>query len=120
MAKQIQVPILNNEYSVIVCWGKPATVEKVLKQWKHTKKSQGWAVDCFDDSRGLCFTSNGAHPVIALPRLPRTNEEIGTLAHEATHAVEHIFSHIKQPLGGEIFAHSVGAVVRETLNAVKK
>lgn len=46
---------------------------------------------------------------------PKTMEEIGTLAHEACHAIENIFEKIREPMGGEVFAHSVGAVVREGL-----
>jgi L-lactate utilization protein LutB len=39
--------------------------------------------------------------------------------HEAVHAIEDIFLKVGQPIGGELFAHSVGAVVREVLRRVK-
>lgn len=117
--KEIKVPILNNEYFVIVCWGKSEDVEKLLEDNKHDEGQRAHAVNCFRDAEGICFTTAACDPVIALPHAPKTPAEIGTLSHEAVHAVEDIFTQIKQPLGGEIFAYSVGAVVREVLKVVK-
>jgi hypothetical protein len=111
--KYIEVPILNNQWKAIVCWGKPSEVIKVLKAWGYPKDE--FQANCFDRNRGVCFMNPDCHPVIALPRKPRTAEEYGTLAHEAVHAVESIFESINQPIGDELFAHSVGAIVRETL-----
>jgi hypothetical protein len=55
-----------------------------------------------------------------MPEYPKTPEQIGTLAHEAVHAIDYIFTAMGQNDYGEVFAHSVGAVVREVLNTVKK
>ena len=114
--KTIEVPILNNEYKVIVCFGSPSQVEKVLQDYHHdsvhTKSSM-------IGNRGTCFYTKDAHPLIALPSFPKTPEQIGTLSHEAVHAIENIFMKISQPVEGELFAHSVGAVVRIVLQKGK-
>lgn len=110
--KEIEIPILNDEYKVIVCFGSPKKVEKVLKSWGHKPED---TKSSLLGNRGVCFYSEGKHPVIALPHKPETATEIGTLAHEAVHAIEDIFTKINQPLNGEVFAHSVGAVVRGVL-----
>lgn len=70
----------------------------------------------YEGNRGLTYYESDCHPVIALPRKPKTAEEFGTLAHEAVHAVNHVFDHIHEYSRDEVFAHSVGAIVREALN----
>lgn len=112
MRKEIVIPILNDEYKVVVCFGDPEKISKVLKSWGHQEHA---TIGNVEDRRGVCFYTRGCHPVIALPRKPKTPTEIGTLSHEAVHAIEYIFEAISQPLGGELFAHSVGAVVRGVL-----
>jgi hypothetical protein len=116
-AKHFEVPILNNEFRVVVVFGSPDDVKKVLNTYKYPNDAA--SAGDFNNSRGLTFTCSDCHPVIALPKAPRTPENLGTLAHEACHAVESIFRHIGQPVGNEVFAHSVGAVVRESLKAAK-
>ena len=110
--KEIIIPILNDEYKVIVCWGNSEIVEKVLKSWHYPNQDISTSLL---SRRGVCFYNPECHPVIALPQKPRTPQQIGTLAHEAVHAIEDIFLKIQQPLGGELFAHCVGAVVRNSL-----
>jgi hypothetical protein len=110
--KEIVIPIINSEYKVIVCWGDSKQVEKVLKAWGHDRNDTGSQLT---DRRGVCFYAKDCHPIIALPHKPKTPQEIGTLAHEATHAVRNIFEKLQEESSDEIFAHSVGAVVRETL-----
>lgn len=112
LAKEIIVPILNDEYKVIVCFGSPKKVEKILKSWGHKPED---TKSSLLGNLGVCFCSEGKNPVIALPHKPKTATEIGTLAHEAVHAIEDIFNKIGQPPSGELFAHSVGAVVRNVL-----
>lgn len=111
--KEIKVSLLNDEYSVVVCWGGVKYVAKILKAWGF----ENFDVEReLDTRRGICFYNKGCHPVIALPKRPRTPEEIGTLAHESTHAVENVFNNIGETLGGEVFAHCVGAIVRKVLS----
>lgn len=116
MAKNyLRVPILNDEYAVIVCWGTSSEVGKALRRWHYPKEEHEAAVNWLGDTmRGLCFYRSDCHPVVALPAVPKTAAEIGTLAHEATHAV----CHLMEKMGAdddELRAHSVGAVVRHTL-----
>jgi len=108
----IIIPILNDEYKVIVCWGTPEKIKKAMKSWGHQQQNVAGEVE---DRRGVCFYTKGCHPLIAMPRKPKTPTEIGTLAHESVHAIEYIFDAISEPTRGELFAHSVGAVVRGAL-----
>lgn len=114
--QEIEIPILNNEYKVIVCWGDFKFIKKVVDSWGHIPVEEIG----FDDRRGVCYQTVGCHPVIALPHKPRTAQEIGSLSHEAVHAIEDIFMKVQEPLNGEIFAHSVGAIVRTVLKEARK
>ena len=106
----IEIPILNKEYKVIVVFGGKKKVAECLKKY-------GYALTdtTYHENRGYLYYNTDCHPVIALPRRPKTPEEIGTLAHEAVHAVSHIFDYIHEHSRDEVFAHSVGAIVRESL-----
>lgn len=109
--KEIIIPILNDEYKVIVCWGDEKYIKKIIRSWY---KDEDYPLG-LDDMRGRCYHKWGHHPVIALPHKPKTAEEIGTLAHEAVHAIDRIFDMVSEKQKDEIFAHCVGAVVRNTL-----
>lgn len=111
----ITVPILNNEYSVKVCWGSLDNARKTLTDLGYGE----YEFLALNEKRGVTFYNPDLPPLIAVCGTPRTAEQIGTLAHEACHAVEFIFQHIGQTIGDEVFAHSVGAIVRETLKAVR-
>ena len=113
MKKQISIPILNNEYRVIVVYGDATYVQKVLKQKGYKPKV---SKKFLEENRGACFyNKNCVDPIIFLPKKPETPEEIGILAHEAVHAIDFLFQHLGEHHYDEIFAHSVAAVVRETL-----
>jgi len=113
---EIVIPILNDEYKVIVCWGDIKQVNKIITSWYHDKLEE----DYFIGKRGVCCYKIDCHPVIALHKAPKTAEEIGTLAHEAFHAVSNIWNKIDEESHDELFAHSVGAIVRVTLQQLKK
>lgn len=110
--KEIVIPILNNEYKVIVCWGSSKYIQKVVNDWNHERED---VRESLENRRGVTFFAKDCHPIISLPNKPKTPEEIGTLAHEAVHAVTNIFTKIEEANYDEVFAHSVGAVVRNTL-----
>ncbi len=116
MKNAMKIPILNNEYSVIVCWGDVETIRKVVRAWH---KGYADMVGGLENNRGMCYYKHGHHPIIAMPCFPKTAEQIGTLSHEAVHAVNHIFEAIQEHSRDELFAHSVGAIVRLTLNHSK-
>ena len=110
---EMVIPLLNNEYKVIVCFGGVKEIRKTLTSWHYP-------ID-FDiesdliNMRGRTYSKKGCHPVILLPKKPKTAEEIGTLAHEATHAVDWIFNSIGETHTEEVYAHCVGAIVRGVL-----
>lgn len=114
MKNEIVIPILNEEYKVIFCWGEPKDIEKVLKKWYHPPRD---IESSFLSVRGCCFYAEDCHPVIAMPSKPEYPVEIGTLAHEAVHAVLNILVKIGETGGcEEIVAHSVGAIVRKVMS----
>lgn len=114
MTKEVAIPILNHEYRVYFTWGTFDEVKKILK--KHQYPMDRIEEEATFDGRGSCFHAKGCHPVIAMPCLPETPEEIGTLAHEATHAINDIWNKISENSMHECYAHSVGAIVRTVLN----
>lgn len=110
---EVVIPILNHEYKVVVCWGK--NLEKTIEKWGY----KDW--DFEFNRRGETLSGINLHPVIVLYRAPDTPEYIGTLAHEAVHAINAIFDYIDEGnRNGEVFAHSVGAAVREVLEFIDK
>ena len=108
--QELKIPVFNDEYSVIFCWGEEKKIKKVLRSWGHKTKDVNLL-----DFRGQTFYTKDCHPVIAMPKFPVTPEQIGTLAHEATHAINNIFDKIGAFKDDELFAHSIGAVVRQVL-----
>lgn len=108
--KEIVIPILNNEYKVIVVWGKDKFIEKVAKSWGY----DNFTIDRLP-RRGRTYYHARCHPIIQLNGKPKTPEEMGTLAHEATHAVNNIWGKLDETVYDEAFAHSIGAIVREVL-----
>ena len=114
--KSKEICILNDEYKVVVVLGGEKEVRKCLSDYGYPKD---FDLE-LDGKRGMTYYSETCHPVIALPRMPKTAEEIGTLAHEAVHAVDDIMEHIREGATQEVFAHSVGAVVRGVLKWKKK
>ena len=114
--KCIEIGIFNNEYMVFVSWydwkkDRPALIKlfKTLGIDK-TPPEAGSA-------RAWTFFRKGL-PVILLPSFPKTPALIGGLAHEATHAISHIFDYMSEKnTDHETFAASVGAVVRVTLES---
>lgn len=118
--KEVRIPVLNKDYLVVVCWGDSAYIHRVIKAWGYDDISLQDLNARLAGLRGVTFRRNHLHPVIALPKAPRGANEIASLAHEATHAVFSIFDYIGEDTGEEIFALSVGAIVRDVLEAIKR
>ena len=114
--EEIIIPILNNEYKVIVCFGSPKEIKKVLRKWGHHPAD---IVLDVEGRRGICYHTKNCHPVIAMPSFPKNAKEIGTLAHEAIHAIGYIFRMIEQDSAEEVYAHSVSAIIRTVLEGLK-
>lgn len=112
--KEIEIPILNDEHSITVAWGKPDYLKRVAE---HRGYKKIYKKKDLKNNEGVTYSRKKAEPLILLLNAPETPEEIATLAHEATHAVKATFKRIKEKKAGEeIFAHSVGAIVRGVLN----
>lgn len=117
----IVVPILNKEYKVVVCWGDLNQLRRVLLRYHYNPDhvTETFLKDQTDSRRGLTFNEYRCYPVIWVNYDIPSSEAIGTLAHEAVHAVEFIFQSLDENiLHSEIFAHSVGAIVRETIKSM--
>lgn len=112
MKKQYKVvPILNEEYKVIVCIDTAKNGFKKLQEY-NKKASEKFSIDDFD-TRGKAFdfqNSHGQYPFIWIDK--DLEYPYATISHEAVHAVEYIFSYIGEKSHDEVFAHSVSAIVR--------
>lgn len=114
------VPILNDEYKVVVVISSDHNhIWRILKSWGNDEITKEEVAESMHNRRGCCFYHERCHPVIVVPGVD-TPEEIGTLAHEATHAIFNIFGKIDERSYDEVFAHSVGAIMRVILAKVKK
>lgn len=111
--KCVVVPILNDEYKVIVVMGNNNYLNKIAKTWGYPEGN----VFLEEHRRGCCYYRRECHPIIALRNKPSTAQEIGTLAHESIHAVYDIlFNKIEEKTQAEeVVAHSVGAILRKVL-----
>jgi hypothetical protein len=107
--KEIIVPILNDEYKVIVAVGNAKWCRQVAK--KHGYKTGPMSLND-GSARGWTFYQVNRHPLIWLLKPPITAEYIGTLAHEAIHAIDYIWMVTNDVRTTEAFTHSVGAIVR--------
>lgn len=114
-----EIEVIHFKYAIVVVIGTADDAIKMLKSLDHnSKENREFAVDCFKDNYGITFVEKGKWPLIALPSLPRTPREIGTLAHEATHAVNHIYNELHahdEEYGKEVYCQLVGVVVEDVL-----
>ena len=121
MPKTLIVPILNHEYKVVVCWGDLKHLHKTLLDHHYNPDhvTKTFLKEQTEERRGVTFREHRCYPIIWINSdLPAT-DALGTLSHEAVHAVDFTFQAIDEDLiHSEIFAHSVGAIVRETTKAM--
>src|SRR5574343_1007333 len=101
--KSKEIYILNDQYCVEVVIGTDRDVRKCLENRGYPKDTELG----LESVMGMTYFFEGCDPVIALPRFPKTPEDMGTLAHEAVHATDYIFEYIREGKTKEIFAHSV-------------
>lgn len=110
--KRLSVLLVDN-YGVNVLVGESAKMIKAAKGY-------GMCLGCVDveGHKGLVVHNPDMWPLLLLPAPPKTADEIATLAHEATHAVEFMFRDMGEVNRDEVFAHCVGKLVREVLTKV--
>lgn len=121
MSKTVLIPILNNEYKVVVCLGDMKYLRKTLVRYNYNPETvtESFLAEQTENRRGVTFRENHCYSVIWVNSDLSANDSIGTLAHEAVHAVDFIFEAIDENMyHAEIFAHSVGAIVRTVLNSI--
>lgn len=121
-SKSVTVPILNQEYKVVVYWGEPKQLRETLLEHHYNTDdfSKRFLDQQVEDNRGFTFKQDRCYPFIWINADLPASECIGTLAHEAVHAVDFIFQLVNEKTDdSEIFAHSVGAIVREALSSMK-
>lgn len=122
MSKSVIIPIFNKEYKTVVCWGGLPHLRKTLLNHHYSPDniSKTFIKDQTENRRGVTFREFRCYPVIWINADLPFHDCMGTLSHEAVHAVDFIFQAIDEDVvHSEVFAHSVGAVVRETLIAMK-
>jgi len=112
-----KIPVINAEYFVYVCVSNKKEGFKQVKNYfkgvKDSIKEQDFNV------RGKTFLHDDFHPIIWIDI---SNKQImGTVAHEATHAVTYIFNFVHQDIAQaeELFAMIVGAIVGYTEKELK-
>jgi len=122
MSKSIIVPIFNHEYKVVVCWGDLKHLRKTLLDHHYSPDhvTESYIKEQSAERRGITFREHRCYSVIWIDADVSFAEIMGTLAHEAVHAVDFTFEAIGEDIQhSEVFAHSVGAIVRETIKAMK-
>jgi len=117
---EIIIPILNNEYYVVVCWGNDKFLDKVADKHGYVKGAIRVAEG--DQASVWYDTSKQCSPIIVLSEVPRTPRTIAVLCHEAVHAINAIWEYVreKKDVAEEIYCHSVDAIVREVLLVTMK
>jgi hypothetical protein len=111
MTDHFRVPILNDEWGVWIAWGSEPVLNAFLRR---RGLSEALEEDNWDRRRAACVWAVRREPVICLPGPPSLEPEVlGAIAHEATHAVNHILRSIEvEAVDEEILAHCTGAIVR--------
>lgn len=104
--EEFEVPIFNSEYSVLIVIGEKDRALGYAKHYLTIVED-----DDVKDKRGCCWMEHMKKPLIWVGLERNTNHFYSTLAHEAVHAVQHIFDEIGETHSKEIFAHCVGAIV---------
>ncbi len=98
MKKSVIVPILNDEYSVVVVICDLKTLKKEMKSCNYPKEiiTDEYIANAIDGRDGFTLDNPRCHPIIWLKRKPKDADSISTLAHESTHAVNNIFKKLEE------------------------
>lgn len=118
--RKITVPILTEEYKVVVLLGEKKDLIKPIARYGGLTEEQAKEdfIGC-----GICFNffSKNCHPLIAVDTSLKVEIGLATLAHEASHAMNYIEDYLNlRDSGGEFHAHGIASVVRHCLKHLKK
>jgi hypothetical protein len=115
--KIIDVQILNDTYKVYVYIGDRILANKKISKYLNEPYKE-WIQK---NNRGKSIYYEKIHPIIWIDGNLDYMTGIGTLSHEAVHAVSSIMDYLAMDCrdlsGNEFLAHSVGAIVRKTLQS---
>ena len=111
---EIKVPILNDEYYVYIIWG---DLKKCVA-FINIMFGESFKENLFENKRGKFFY-NFNENIVPVIWLRESDEMVATLAHEAVHAINYTFDFIGETESNEVFAHSVGAIVRSFIKYKK-
>lgn len=126
-AKELNLDVLDThmglfDYTVRVCIGEH---EKALQYIAHIFEDSYEEMPDGNrgyEARGICYHKTGYVPIIWIAKYPETPREIATFAHEAIHAVNHLFDWSATPTNRdteEVFAHSVAHIINNVLEKLK-
>jgi len=112
--KKTTVPILNDTYYVYLLYGDKNKAEKWVSDY------YPFTLDKypFENNKGATFHGDGYHPTIWISE--DAPEPYSTVAHEAVHAIKWIWNDIGEYNHDEVFAHSVGTIVRYFIKLLEK
>ena|SRR3990167_8016815 len=116
--KEIRIEMGLFDFDVVCVIGDYKNLGKYI-QWKFEDDS--FDPEDFDmkyECRGKCCFKKGYVPVIWIPKKPRTPREYATLAHEALHAVYHLFDWANLPMTRdteEVMTHSMAHIINNIL-----
>lgn len=105
-------------YTVIAIVGAEEKVQKYVR-WKFEDPEFKFDVGA---RWGACCYRPGYVPILWIPRKPKTTEEMGTLAHEALHAIFRLLGWAGMPADEsteEVLCHGVSHIVKTVLTKVK-
>lgn len=114
--KEVRLYLGIFDYTIIMVFGAFSRLEKYL-QWKYEDPNIK-IVHPNGIPLGRTSHKGGYVPVIWLPRIPKTNREIATLAHEASHAIDDLIYWLdieESNATGEIRGHGIRFIVENVL-----
>jgi hypothetical protein len=117
--KKIRVKIFTEEYAVNIFIGKKD--ELIKAGARYTTYSPKTIKKELEGRRGVAFNLfPGLNPLIIIDGdLPYVTA-IATLAHEASHSVDHIMDHLGiNDTNGEFRGHGIGAIMRQAGKLIK-
>lgn len=121
--KRIKVPILTEEYKIVVFIGDKKELYKQAS--KYLGNTEQEVEEFLNDNRGCAINTFGMsikkHPLILINGDFPWDMSLATLAHEASHAMDYIQSSLGiNDMSGEIHGHGIASVMRHCLKFMKK
>jgi hypothetical protein len=90
-----------------------------VKEFLQSHFEDKW-IEMPDNNRGEVYRQANYNPVIVMNIKPDHEHFWATLTHEAIHAIDHIWEMIGEHSYGEVYAHSVGAVIAGVEQFIKR